>query len=551
MAIQSSTSSNPLVLYPVIIPGWVTPVKPESLAHGGIPKRIYDDAPDGCACWIDPWSEFQGRTWVMGAGDSVALFVNDDMTPVDSATMQAGEEQNRIVLHIPKGRLGNGVNRLHYKVTRLGGNVEDSRDLTVLYHLLSPGANDPGNTVIDMDLLIPPDVEEHGVSAARAAQGVQFGFNYANQRVHDIVRFQLGTETTELVVNDPSASLSTTLFTEIFRAIGDNPSTHARFSVTDQLGNFNQSTSEYLDVHLNRVTVPVITLVQDRQGNEIPEGGITLETNVTVQGTASNGDVIQLYGNGSPVGNSFTVAGTTWSHTLSNLGLAVYSLTAKLGATSSASRSFTVTQLVKPSLPKAYNNNGTRLKMGFNDAKDLYRDDFLEVVVPSYVGSDSRHTLNVIWKGRAVTYTELNPVAGQRVLRVPRLEFVDSIGGKIEVSYSVQPDNTGTVLLSNPWEGIFDEQALALPAPLFNSSTRVMTVSDISAMSNYKIRIRWGGVVTRDGPETLLDTTRPYTHTINPDWVSESRGTTVLLNYTVRLNSNNPILFSHYLRIPL
>ncbi|MCW1243992.1 hypothetical protein OC610_06205 [Pseudomonas sp. SAICEU22] len=551
MASQSSTSNTPFVLFPVMIPGWVTPVEPQGLADGGIPKRIYDDRPDGCECWIDPWTEFQARTWTMGAGDSVALFVNDETTSVDDATVQPGEEARPIVLHIPRGRLRNGVNRLHYKVSRLSGNDEDSRDLNVLYHLLSPGADDPDDTSINMDLVVPQDVEQHGVSAARAAEGVTFGFNYANQRAYDTVRFQLSTETIELPVNSPSESVATTLYTNTFRLIGDNPRTFARFLVIDQLGNDNQSAAKYLDVHLDRVTVPIITLVLDRQGNEIPEGGITLDTSITVQGTASNGDDIQLYGNGSPVGSSFAVVGTTWSHTLSNLGVAVYSLTARLGAVSSEPRIFTITQLVKPTLPKAYNVAGTRLKMGFNDVKDLYREEFLDVVVPPYTGSRPDHILNVIWKGRAVTYTELNPVAGQRILRVPRLEFVDSIGGEVEASYSVQPNNTSTALLSEPWQGIFDEQALALPAPLYNSSTHVVTVSDTSSMGRYKIRVRWDGLVTRDGPEIPLDVNRPYTFTIDSSWVSENRGQTVLLNYTLRLDASNPILFSHYLRIPV
>jgi hypothetical protein len=323
--------------------------------------------------------------------------------------------------------------------------------------------------------------------------------------------------------------------------------------VIDQLGNANQSASKYLDVHLERVTVPVITLVQDRQGSEISEGGITLDTSVTVQGTASNGDVIQLYGNGTPVGSPFTVVGTTWSHTLSNLAVAAYSLTARLGATSSSPRGFIVTQLLKPILPKAYNLAGTALQMGFNGEKDLYRDDYLDVVVPAYIGWQPDHILNVIWKGRAVTYTELNPISGFRVLKVPRVEFVDSIGmSTIEVSYSVQVSAASNALVSELLEPVrIDEQVFILPAPSYNPATRVMAVSDTSAMSGYKIRIRWGGVVAHDGLETLLDTSQPYTHTIDQQWVTESRGTTVLLNYTLRLDANNPILFSHYLRIPL
>jgi hypothetical protein len=131
-------------------------------------------------------------------------------------------------------------------------------------------------------------------------------------------------------------------------------------------------------------------------------------------------------------------------------------------------------------------------------------------VVPAYIGWQPDHILNVIWKGRAVTYTELNPISGLRVLKVPRVEFVDSIGmSTIEVSYSVQVSAASNALVSELLEPVrIDEQVFILSAPSYNPTTRVMTVSDTSAMSGYKIRIRWGGVVAHDGLETLLDTSR-------------------------------------------
>lgn len=52
-------------------------------------------------------------------------------------------------LYLPHGYLMQGVNRLHYKVTRPGGNVEPSRDLNVLYHL---------RPADHLDLVIPADV---------------------------------------------------------------------------------------------------------------------------------------------------------------------------------------------------------------------------------------------------------------------------------------------------------------------------------------------------------------------------------------------------------
>ena len=153
MDIQSSTLNDLFVLYPVIIPGWITPVRPAGLADGGIPQSLYDGQQQGLECLIDPWTELQRKSWTMAADDRADLYVNDDPTPVAGKTVEPGEEQDRIPLRIPHGQLIHGVNRLHYKVTRPGQNAEDSRNLYVLYHLRAPGDPAPDG----LDLVIPPE----------------------------------------------------------------------------------------------------------------------------------------------------------------------------------------------------------------------------------------------------------------------------------------------------------------------------------------------------------------------------------------------------------
>lgn len=54
MDIQSAALIEPFVLYPVIIPGWVTPVKPDGIAHGGIPKAITTARPQALNAWSIP-----------------------------------------------------------------------------------------------------------------------------------------------------------------------------------------------------------------------------------------------------------------------------------------------------------------------------------------------------------------------------------------------------------------------------------------------------------------------------------------------------------------
>lgn len=244
--IQSSVLNELFVLYPLIIQGWVSPVKPDGSAHGGIPKALYDDQPKGLECLVDPWTELQVRSWTMAADDRVDLYVNDDPTPATGKTVESGQEQLRVRLYLPHGYLNQGVNRLHYKVTRVGGNVEPSRDLLVLYNLRTPES---------LDLVIPPDVLKNGVDAARAAQGVEFGFTWSNRRNYDRIEFLLGDTTLRFNAADLPAPVTQKLFTDAFQKAGDNTSAVLEFFAVDQLGNRSKSPEKRLDIHLSRLTL--------------------------------------------------------------------------------------------------------------------------------------------------------------------------------------------------------------------------------------------------------------------------------------------------------
>ncbi|CAN7469120.1 YncE family protein [Pseudomonas sp. LjRoot277] len=239
------------MLFPVIIPGWVSPVKPADIAHGGIPKALYDGQAQGLECLVDPWTELRLRSWIMAADDRVDLYCNGDLVPGAGQTVKPGEETLRQRLYLPHGNLMHGVNRLHYVVTRVGGNSEPSRDLLVLYHL---------RPVDNLDLVIPSDVLKDGVSAARAAQGVEFGFTYANRRNHDRIEFLLGDTQVRFDVPDGTAPITHTLFTDTFQEAGDNPKAVAEFYVVDQLGNRVKSPEKHLDIHLARVELEQVIL---------------------------------------------------------------------------------------------------------------------------------------------------------------------------------------------------------------------------------------------------------------------------------------------------
>ncbi|MDR9864177.1 YncE family protein [Pseudomonas baetica] len=246
MDIQSAVLNQLFVLFPVIIQGWFTPVRPAGIAHGGIPQVLYDGQLQGLECLIDPWPELQLQSWTMAVDDRVDLYINDNTTPVTGVTVKPGEEALRQRLYIPHGYLRQGVNRLHYKVTRAGGNTsEDSRDLLVLYHLRTPD---------NLDLVIPADVINEGVSAERAAQGVEFRFFYNNRRPYDRIELLIGDTLVTFDVADGNGPITHTLFTDAFLAAGNNPSAVIQFFVFDQLGNRSESPQKRLDIHLEAET---------------------------------------------------------------------------------------------------------------------------------------------------------------------------------------------------------------------------------------------------------------------------------------------------------
>jgi hypothetical protein len=252
----NQTNSNVLVLFPVIIPGWKTPVIHDANPDGGIRLALFDEHPGGLLCLIDPWLNAASMSVVMGIDDRVDLFVDGRETPVTGKTIGPGEENDRVRLYIPKGILHDGVNEIFYQVLRVGQTTpQESLKLKVLYHTLAPG--EPGHSARKVQ--VSADVQTNGVDKAQAERGVVVGFDYPNRRAHDDIRLTVGTTYVDHKVTPGEAlpgspDITETLFTPTFEKIGDNPRTPFRYSVTDQLGNTSGSSASIeIDVHLKEV----------------------------------------------------------------------------------------------------------------------------------------------------------------------------------------------------------------------------------------------------------------------------------------------------------
>lgn len=281
--IQSDEIIETLKLFPVFIPGWVTPVKPNDIAHGGAPRRLFSGDPRRLLCVVDPWGELKRRkAQPMAAFDTVDLYVNGKL--VDSATVLEGDESKRVPLFAHQESFENGVNEIQYVVDRFSGNTESSEILRVLYHQ-RPHAN--------LKLVIPPEVIAKGVTPELAAQGIKFECRYVPVELYDALSLKIADKTFPLPVTDPTQPLTITLYTADLIDIIDG-TVQAWFTVEDQLNNFAVSENQTLEIRLTQKDL-VSTLVLVPSENPIavpidPNGVIArLEAKA-----ADEGDVVKL-----------------------------------------------------------------------------------------------------------------------------------------------------------------------------------------------------------------------------------------------------------------
>ncbi|WP_130928546.1 hypothetical protein [Pseudomonas sp. Sample_20] len=224
--VNSLEANAALALYPVYPPQWITPVLPAGTADGGLPLSAF--IPSGVELVIDPITGL--RNWVMAAYDVVTIFVNGVSTGI-SKTIYPGEEQERILLHVPASWFTNGVNDVRYRVTRVGGNNADSPTLKLLY-------NNPAPTVT---VSHPASV----VPEQTAVITITVGY----PRPHDTVTLTIGTWS--ITFPNPTSPINHTLTAAELQLIGDG--THSVFAtVRDQLTNNNESAKTPITITANQ-----------------------------------------------------------------------------------------------------------------------------------------------------------------------------------------------------------------------------------------------------------------------------------------------------------
>lgn len=210
-----------------------------------------------------------------------------------------------------------------------------------------------------------------------------------------------------------------------------------------------------------------------------------------------------------------------------------------------------VLDLLKPKVLEAKEQNGTVL----NFEKDFYETKFATVEV-NFTGSATGQTVKVYWLGRTSTYgSEIQTVsyAGQTLrFPVPRLEVVDCIDSRAEISYTVRLPGTTEDLPSERLDIRITGQKHHLPEPTLSSDKTNLRAYYPALEGNYKVRLALFGRVTRYGEEVTI-TNPTYTNLpVLQAWLTENKEFDVMFNYTLKkTGTNEPLIFSWCLRVAL
>ncbi|OJA24162.1 hypothetical protein BGV47_31890 [Burkholderia ubonensis] len=172
-----------------------------------------------------------------------------------------------------------------------------------------------------------------------------------------------------------------------------------------------------------------------------------------------------------------------------------------------------------PSVLEARGNNGKLLRID-----DYYRLSSATVEVPVFPGmaANKGQTVGIKWKGRVDYDSEIKNVVSvtPMTFSVPRMEFIDSIGRTVPVTFSVKR-GSGPIETSGALQLMVEGQRLTLPQPTITADRT-------------KVTVRYTGMAPG----------------IPADWIRESRGHTVLVNYAVGTWGAEPFyMFSQVLRI--
>ncbi|WP_256588560.1 hypothetical protein [Pseudomonas sp. HMWF021] len=255
------TNSQERKIFPVHIPGWLTPIEHPQKPDGGIPLVLV--MADGMIkTLVDPWLN-------MSLNDSAKILLNESLTVVATQVIGQNELNKQFYMYFSAAFLRDGINLLRLEVKRNEQTMpETSEPLMVLYHTPRPGGEVAGDGD-NRNLLktLPADVIANGIDAIRATQGVDVLFRYVYMRAGDVITVDLDGRNIKHTVTPAQASggqVVIRLTADDFWQ--DNPRFALRYRVTDLLHNSSGpqaiwSATTYIDVYIRK---PVLDLTAPR-----------------------------------------------------------------------------------------------------------------------------------------------------------------------------------------------------------------------------------------------------------------------------------------------
>jgi hypothetical protein len=195
--------------------------------------------------------------------------------------------------------------------------------------------------------------------------------------------------------------------------------------------------------------------------------------------------------------------------------------------------------------------------LNFNSIYDSGRG--VTAVIPQYTGmaAGQGQTVRVHWEhpslGNAPIVWESADIPVTQIatidVPIPRMEVVDVIGRHAFIHYIVKRDGVEAAT-SRPMDLTVSDNPVNLAAPRISGDSRTARIPTAGLSTRTTVRLRWSGVQEHDGGEIYVTTVgQDVLVPIPQAWVDESRGTTVLINYSVyRRIANEPFLFSRVWR---
>ncbi|WP_277761215.1 hypothetical protein [Pseudomonas sp. A34-9] len=566
---ENSTDSNALALGAPHIPAWISPIGGGEGYHGGIGAAPLNA---DLLVSVDPWLD-------NAIGQKCQLFWDDGVTPVLTEIIDTPEKLKApLLFHVPAGQILDGsAFPVFYRVIRSSGNEADSSKLNILVKRTLPGG------VLDKPepqghprLLysFTPDIKD-GVDSEMARQGIVMRIEpYLNITPFDRIVARWGDEeqvtfypVTPEQISDPQNHPILIRFDEdLIKRAGDGKHS-ITFQVIDRCGNRPHAYAPWaipteVKVNVNRIPAPTVT---GEQGGVLDPAYVS-----NIQVVASGigllaGDSVRVHWQGrierETTAKTYSGSGalefqvpSSWANESDQHSVSVTVRVVRGEAKpESEAKTFTVKTTIilkSPKILEAYGTQGDRLKMS-----DIYTARHITARIEQYVGMAIGQTIRLRYASARHVYdsaiTTVTSV-GAMDLNVPRMEVVDSIGSTVPVSFTVRTYPNGPLHRSVPLNLAVDAQEFVLPPPRLTPDLTTVTVRYPAMANGYQARVRFGGIITRRTQWQDMKTGVTAEFSIPAGWVSENKGKTVLINYSVnRTGIDEQSQFSQVLRIEL